>query len=314
MTAAGGLRLDGFIDLPAHAGAGGFDHAAVHAATGRCYVAHTANDALDVIDLPTRAYVGSIGGLRAVAGALVDEASGQVFTSNRGDNTVGVLAPPKEHVEKIAVGIRPNGLAWDPGRGRLLCAHVGDPAVPGSFTVALVDVAGRRRLADVPVPGRTRWTVFDPAAGAFHVNVMDPPAIVVVSAGDPIAIRRVVQIGHAGPHGLDLDAARRRLYCACDAGVLVALDADTGDVVGEAPLAGAPDVVFLDPVRRRLYVAVGDPGVLEVFDTGGVAPCRLGAIVTEAGAHTLAFEPRRGRVCAFLPRTHRAAVFVPETG
>ena len=36
------LRLTGHIDLPAHAGAGGFDHAAIHDATRRLYVAHTA--------------------------------------------------------------------------------------------------------------------------------------------------------------------------------------------------------------------------------------------------------------------------------
>ena len=71
----------------------------------------------------------------------------------------------------------------------------------------------------------------------------------------------------AGPHGLDLDVARRRLFCACDDGRLVEIDADTGAVVRAAPLAGAPDVVFLNVRLARLYVAVGDPGVIEVFDT-----------------------------------------------
>jgi hypothetical protein len=44
------LRLTGHIDLPAHAGRGGFDHAAIHERTRRLYVAHTANDAVDVVD------------------------------------------------------------------------------------------------------------------------------------------------------------------------------------------------------------------------------------------------------------------------
>jgi len=41
------MALDhvGYIDLPPHASAGGFDHAAVHAPRGLLYVAHTANDA-----------------------------------------------------------------------------------------------------------------------------------------------------------------------------------------------------------------------------------------------------------------------------
>ncbi len=302
------LRHLGFIELPAHAGAGGFDHAAVHGPTGRLYVAHTANDALDVVDLAARRYVGSIPGLAAVAGALVTEAPDLVFTSNRGEDTVGIVGPADEaRVEKISVGVRPNGLAYDPGRGRLLVAHVGDPALAGSCTVTVIDVHRRRRIADLSVPGRTRWAVFDPRTDAFHVNIADPPRIVVVGAGDPVAVRRTVAIPGAGPHGLDIDVAGRRLFCACDAATLVEVDADTGDVRRVEAIAGVPDAVFFNAGLRRLYVAVGDPGVIEVFDT---SPLRRREIVpTEAGAHTLAFDPVRNLVCAFLPATHRAAVY-----
>jgi DNA-binding beta-propeller fold protein YncE len=302
------LHLEGYIDLPPHVGDGGFDHAAVHSAMGRCYVAHTANDAVDVIDLVARKYIGSIADLRAVAGALVAEAPDFVFTSNRGEDTVGIFTPTNATVEKVGAGVRPNGLAYDPGRRRLLSAHVGDPAVPGSHTVAIVDVAARRRVADVPVAGRTRWTVYDAHANAFHVNVMDPPQIVVVESADPVRIRRVVSVPHTGPHGLDIDVARRVLFCACDAGVLVEVDADTGAVGAPHAIAGVPDVVFFNASLGRVYVAIGDPGVIEVFDTNPLR--RHETVSTEAGAHTLAFDPQRNLVCAFLPATHRAAVYV----
>lgn len=302
------LRRLGFIDLPPHTGQGGFDHADVHEASGRVYVAHTANDAVDVIDFALQKYVGSIRGLAAVAGALVTESPAAVFTSNRGANTVGIFTPTDEQtVEHVGVGIRPNGLAYDHRRGRLLVAHVGDPAVPVSHTVSIVDVPARQRIADLSVSGRTRWTVYDPVADAFHVNVMEPPQIVVVGAGDPIGIRRIVTMPHTGPHGLDIDVARRRLFCACDAGVLVEVDADSGKRLASARIAGVPDVVFFNAALCRLYVAIGDPGVIEVFDT---APLRHHErILTEAGAHTLSFDASRNAVCAFLPATHRAAVY-----
>ena len=302
------LRHLGFVDLPEHANAGGFDHAAVHEATGRIYVAHTANDAVDVIDVEAQKYVGSIPGLSAVAGALVAANPDLVFTSNRGENTVGVFAPgDAPRVEKIGVGVRPNGLAYDPRRARLLAAHVGDPAVAGSCTVCVVDVRARKRIADIPVAGRTRWTVYDPVADAFHVNVADPPQIVVVESGDPIGVRRRVTIPHAGPHGLDIDVERRRLFCACDAGVLLALEADGSEVIATEPIAGVPDVVFFNARLGRLYVAIGEPGVIEVFDTSPLR--RHETVATEAGAHTLSFDAARNIVCAFLPATHRAAVY-----
>jgi len=307
------LRQLGFVDLPPHEKTGGFDHAAVHEPTGRVYVAHTANDAVDVFDVESRTWLGSIPGLPAVAGALIPDGSDVVFTSNRGENTVGIFAPGKAAaddvppVDKIRVGIRPNGLAFAPRHARLLVAHVGDPTVPASYTVSVIDVATRRLIADLPVPGRTRWAVHDPLADVFHVNIMDPPRIVVVGARDPVGVRRVVEIAEAGPHGLDIDVARRRLYCACDAAVLVEVDADSGRVLARAPLSGAPDVVFLNTRLGRLYVAIGDPGVIDVFD---VAPLgRRERVPTERGAHTLSFDAARDLVCAFLPETHRAAVY-----
>jgi len=305
------LQHRGFVNLPPHVKDGGFDHAAVHEASGRVYVAHTANDAIDVIDIEAHKHIGSVPGLTAVAGALVSESSNLVFSSNRGENTIGIFEPADvPRVEKVDVGIRPNGLAYDPRRARLLSAHVGDPAVAGSFTVSIVDIGARKRIADVPVAGRTRWTVYDPVADVFHVNVMAPPQIVVVAAGDPIAIRRVVTIPHAGPHGLDIDVVRRRLYCACDAGVLLEVDADSGRILATEPIAGVPDVVFFNAGLRRLYVAIGDPGVVEVFDTAPLR--RREAVTTELGAHTLAFDAARNVVCAFLPATHRAAVYADD--
>ena len=304
------LRHLGFIDLPAHVKAGGFDHAAVRPPTGQIYVAHTANDAVDVIDIQKERYLFSIGGLTGVAGALVAEPD-LVFTSNRAENTVGVFtAGERPRVEKIGVGIHPNGLAYDPGRARLLAAHVGDPARPESYTVSIIDVPARKRVADVAVAGRTRWTVYDPLADAFHVNIADPPQIVVLGPGDPVRIRRVVAIPHAGPHGLDIDVTRRRLFCACDAGVLLALDADSGQVLATDTIAGVPDVVFFNAALGRLYVAIGDPGVIEVFDTTPLR--RRETVATEPGAHTLSFDAMRNVVCAFLPASHRAAVYRDE--
>jgi len=302
------LQRIGDVDLPAHVGSGGFDHAAVHRRTGLVYVAHTANGAVDVIDGVAGRFVESIGGLPAVAGALVSDEHDLVFTSNRGEDTVGMFtAGAPAQVLKVGVGVKPNGLAYDPIRRRLLAANVGEPARRDSFTVTLVDTDARRRIADVPVPGRTRWTVWDSAAEVFHVNVMDPPVMVVVDPGR-VAVTRTVEVPAVGPHGLDLDVAARRLFCACDGGRLVELDADTGQVVRDAPLAGVPDVVFFNAALARLYVAIGDPGVIEVFDTRSLR--RSESVTTEKGAHTLAYDADRSLVYAFLPGSHRAAVHV----
>jgi DNA-binding beta-propeller fold protein YncE len=303
------LKNIGYIDLPEHRGAGGFDHADVHSPSDRLYVAHTGNDAIDVIDTAADRYVESVPGLGAVAGALVSEARGLVFTSNRSENTVSVFAPGVERETfKINVGVKPNGLAFDSLRGILIAANIGDPSIPDSHTVSVVDITRRQRIAEVKVPGRTRWAIYDPVRETFFVNISSPALIVAIDARDPTRVSRQYAVPATGPHGLDLDPATGRLLCACDAGVLLAIDTGSGRVLGETPLSGAPDVVFLHAQYKRLYVAIGDPGVIDVVDTGTMR--REEVVPTEAGAHTLALDRKRNKVYAFLPQSHRAAVFV----
>ena len=265
------LHLTGHVALPEHKAKGGFDHAAVHAASGHVYVAHTANDAVDVFDPVSRRHLFSIPGLPGVAGALVSDEGGLIFSSNRAANTIGVFAP----------GPNPS--------------------------VRIIDLAHDARRSEIAVRGRTRWTVFDPGPELFYVNIAQPAEIVVVDPRQPDRIARSFSVPPAGPHGLDLDGATERLFCACDAGVLVTLDARSGKVLDEKPLSGVPDVVFFNRQRQHLYVAIGDPGVIDVFSTSSME--KLATVETEAGAHTTALSPAGDRLYAFLPRTHRAAIY-----
>ncbi len=302
------MRLTGRIELPAHRGPGGFDHAAVQSSAGRLFVAHTSNDAVDIIDCAEGRYLSSIEGLTGVAGALVSEELGYVFTSNRGEDTVGIIdLADYDNLIKVPVGVRPNGLSVDPGRGLLLAANVGNPEVPGSHTVSLVDIEKRQMIHSIPVPGRTRWTVFDETKGRFYVNIAKPSQIVVVEAGNPTKVSRVIEIPAEGPHGLDLDASTGRLFCACDATRLFALDAESGKILLSAELSGAPDVIFFSAARKHLYVAVGDPGVMDVFETDTLQ--RIETVTTAKGVHTLGFDPARNKLYAFEPESHSAAVY-----
>jgi len=302
------LKLTGHVALPEHKAKGGFDHAAVLAASGHVYVAHTANDAVDVFDPVSRRYLFSVPDLPGVAGALVSDESGLIFSSNRAANTIGVFAPGSNPTVRIIdVGRGPNGLAYDPRRQLVVAANVGDPSLPGSHTLSIIDLARDARRTEIAVRGRTRWTVFDPGPELFYVNIAQPAETVVIDPRQPDRIARSFAVPHAGPHGLDVDSATHRLFCACDAGMLVTLDARSGSVLDEKPLSGVPDVVFFNRQRQQLYVAVGDPGVIDVFSTSTME--RLAVVETEPGAHTTALSPAGDRLYAFLPRTNRAAIY-----
>ncbi len=73
------------------------------------------------------------------------------------------------------------------------------------------------------------------------------------------------------------------------------------------PLPGVPDVVMHDPELRRLYVAVGDPGVVCSFDSAHLRA--LETVATEPGAHTTGWDPDGRCLYVFCPGSGGAAVF-----
>ena len=120
-------------------------------------------------------------------------------------------------------------------------------------------------------------------------------------------IRERYKIPAKGPHGLELDPEGRHLFCACDGAKLVAVHLDSGDIRFVGELSGPPDVVFFNSRLGHVYVAVGTPGVIDVFEAKRMK--LLETVSTEKGAHTLAIDEKKNKVYAFLPASHRAAVF-----
>jgi DNA-binding beta-propeller fold protein YncE len=299
------LKEVGRIPLPPHPTDGGFDHAAVSVATSRLYVAHTANHTVDVVDLRSRKFVRSLRDLNGVAGVRVSEERRLLFTSNRGEDTVsGFGLPEEKELFRWPTGRRPNGMAFDPGRGTLLVAGVGQPETGAPPTATLFDTAQGRRKGQLVMPGRMRWATYHAATDAFYVNIADPPCIAQIDGSDVSRVTRLIDVPAQGPHGLEQDPDGRTLYCACDDGKLVVVDLPSGTARVAGSLAGAPDVLWVNPRLGHLYVAIGEPGVVQVFRTDPIAP--LETVSTAEGAHTLTVDPTVDEVFVFLPQTHEA--------
>lgn len=294
------LTPTGFVDLPAHT-AGGFDHGDVRWASGQVYVAHTATGSVEVIDGERLGHVATIPGCPEASGILCVQDDGIVFAAARGAGRVLVIEVASNAVQReVVVGPKPNGLAWDRVRRQLLVADVED------LQARLVDPATGRLLATSSLPGRPRWCVYDRLGDRFLVNIREPARIVVLQAATLEALPSIV-VAVAGPHGLDLDELTGRIFVACDGGAVVVLDRVTGQEQARVPIAGEPDAIWYNAQRRRLYVAIGNPGVVDVVD--GETLRVNEQVVTEAGAHTTAFDPVRQRLYVFLPRRCAAAVY-----
>jgi len=282
----------------------GFDHADVSRGDRRMYVAHTGADRIDVLDCAARSYLRALPDLPGVAGVLVDEAHDLLFSSDRGAARVSVFRCSNEQLlGRVEVGPHPNGLAYDRERRRLYSFNLGEPLGVNS-TASVVELDSMRVIAELPLPGRPRWAVYDPQRDVIYANLQKPAQILVVDC-ERAVIEGALPVPSEGPHGLWLDSGR--LFCAADGGALVVLERDSGEVLKSLPLPGVPDVVMHDPELRRLYVAIGNPGLVCGFDSERLE--QLETVETEAGAHTTCWDPVAHCLYVFCPGSGGAAVY-----
>jgi hypothetical protein len=292
----------GFVALPRGARPG-FDHADVYPRGRRMYVAHTGADRIDVLACESRTYLRALPGLPGVAGVLVDEEHDLLVATDRAAARVSVFRCSDERLlGRVAVGPHPNALAYDRSRRRVYAFNLGEP-VGESCTASVVDLDALQQFAELPLPGRPRWALYDPERDRVYANISRPAEIAIIDA-ERAAIERTLAVPSDGPHGLWLDAGR--LFCAADGGALVVLERDTGEVLASLPLPGVPDVVMHDAEARRAYVAIGEPGLVCSFDAERLE--HVETIETEEGAHTMGWDPVDRCLYVFCPRSCGAIV------
>src|SRR6266567_152017 len=300
------LVLRQYIPLPPHP-AGDFDHGDVYLKSGRIFVANTAAGTVEVIDGEHLHHLTTIPDCPEASGVLCAQEDALIFAAARGAGKLLVIDPTTNAILRtVAVGQKPNGLAWDSRRKHLLVADVQENQA------RLVDPHIGEVMAAVELPGRPRWAVYHQASDRFLVNIRQPAVVAVLSA-DPFVLVERFPVLSPGPHGLDLDQDGRRAFVACDGGTVVTLDLATGREQTRVPIAGSPDAIWHNHQRGRLYVAIAHlgildeaPGVINVVNTQSMTVEEQ--IPTEVGAHTTAYDSLRQRLYVFLPSC-RVAVY-----
>ena len=297
------LTRVGFIPLPPGA-AVGFDHADIYRPGRRMYVAHTGADRVEVLDCARQTLLHSLPDLPGVAGVLVDEEHDLLFTSDRGAARASIFqCSDEELVGRVEVGPHPNGLAYDRRRGRLYAFNLGEP-LGENCSASVVDLDSLQVIGEFHLPGRPRWALYDEERDCVYANIREPAEIAVIDC-EQLEIERTLPVPSEGPHGLWVE--RGRLFCAADGGALVVLDRDSGAVLKSLPLPGVPDVVMHDSDLRRLYVAIGEPGVVCSFDSDQLE--LVETVETGHGAHTTGWDPDSSSLYVFCPLSGGAAIY-----
>jgi len=273
------------IEIPDSTGTA-FDHGAFEPETRRVFIAHTARNCLEVVNSDTNQHIATLRGFPEAAGVVADK--GSVLVTNRGGASVAwVDARTLETRTVLNTGPRPNGVAIVSSLQVAVVACIGDGTHMPQLQV--LGLEGDRRWT-IDLPGRPRWCVVDAKAERVFLAIRDP-SMVLVARLPELNVVQHWPLPSGGAHGMDINHGAGLLYVACDGGLLVEVDTQSGEVRREWPLAGVPDATFFNPKTGLVHVAIEDPGLVQTVDprTGNSSQ-----FITAAGAKTTALiEPDR---------------------
>ncbi len=279
------LVAAGTIEIPDSLGTA-FDHGAFEPESRRVFIAHMARDRLEVVEADSNRHVATLDGFPEAAGVAAGD--GCVLVTNRGSASMAwVDARTLETKAALNTGRRPNGVAFVSPLNAAVVACIGDETHKPQLQV--LGLEGKRRWS-IDLPGRPRWCVIDANAERVFLAIREPSMVLVARLPELNAVQHW-SLPSGGAHGMDIDHGAGLLYVACDGGLLVEVDAQSGEMRHEWPLAGVPDATFFNPKSGLVHVAIGDPGLIQSINSLTGASTQF---ITAVGAKTTALiEPDR---------------------
>ena len=280
-----------------------FDYQSQDAALGRLFISHMGDGTVLVFDIKTNRVIANLPGFPEDTGITAVPSLNRVYVSVTGGwlhqavghGEIAVLnATTLKVVARIPAGRFPDGSAYVPGLHRL---YVSDES---GGTETVIDTVTNRRVATLSLGGSAGMTAFDPISGNIFVNVQSRNVLAEI---DPVANAIIARIPLPRTclhnHGLLIYPKKRLAFIACDHNArLLTLDLQTGKVVSIHTVGRNPDVLALDSVRNRLYVA-SESGVVAVFSIGRHDIRKLGEGVIGDNAHTVSVDTATG--LAYFP-------------
>jgi len=287
------LRQIAAIDLPGPPGKR-FDYLTVDYDDHYLLSAHLAAGLLYVIDTRNNTIVKAISGVPGVEGVEYVPGLKKVYTSDSGDNTIGVVGLKEMAVvKKLPTEAKPDGSAYaDPFRKLYVSDERGKAE-------AIVNVDKDKVIKTLRFDSETGMPQYDPIAQKLYLNLQDQNIFAVINPANDEVVGRYPVGRCQGNHGMALDPEHHRAFLACEGNELMTVfDLDAHRPIAFLPLAAGPDVVKYDPGLKRVYVACYS-GAISVFQEDDPNHFRkLEDFPVQKKVHSLAVDTETHRVYA----------------
>jgi len=287
------LKKVAAFDLP---GPGGkrFDYLTIDAGDHYLLSTHLAAGQTYVIDLRTNAVVATVADTPGAEGVEVVPELKKFYTSNSGDNTIGVVdLQQMKVVKKLPTEAKPDGSTYAPPFHKL---YVSDERGKAE---AIVDVRTDTIVKTLHFDSETGMPQYDPIARKVYVNLQDQNLFAVIDPATDEVVGRYPVGRCTGNHGMTLDPEHHRAFLSCEGNQLMTvMNLETHAPIAFLAMAAGPDVIKVDLGLKRVYVACSS-GAISVFQMDDPDHYRkLEDVPVEKRVHSLAVDPATHRLYA----------------
>jgi DNA-binding beta-propeller fold protein YncE len=267
---------------------GRFDYQSFDVTTGWLWIAHMGQGEVLAFDTREHQVVARVPGMPGVTGIRVAPALHRVFAALSASREVAVLDSRDGRVLAREPGGRfPDGLAYAPPANKLF---VSDEYGQRELVIDVPCSSARR---PIPLGGEAGNTQYDSVAGRIWVAIQTRNQLIAIDPLTDSIVDRIPLPEIEHPHGFYLDAVHRLIYVTGERNAkLGILDLRERRILHLYPVGEEPDVLDLDPVRERLYVAA-ESGVITAFDVHDRTLAPLPEY-RAPHAHSVAVDPATG--------------------
>jgi DNA-binding beta-propeller fold protein YncE len=247
------------FDLPGPPGKR-FDYLTIDADDHYLISAHLAAGQTYVIDLATNKVVATIADTPGAEGVEYVPELKKFYTSNAGDNTIGVVdLKLMKVVKKLPTEKKPDGSTY---AGPFHKLYVSDERGKAE---AIVDVTKDVIIKTLHFDSETGMPQYDPVARKIYVNLQDQDIFAIIDPATDQVVGRFPVGRCKGNHGMALDPEHHRAFLSCEGNNLMTVfDLDKNQPIAFLPMAKDPDVIRFDPGLNRIYAACYS-GAISVF-------------------------------------------------
>lgn len=251
-------------DVPLPGKAARFDYQSFDSAAGRLWIAHMGAGEILAFDVRTRRVVARVPDMSGVTGVRVVPALQRVFASLSGAHEVAVLDSRDGRViARVPGGSFPDGLAYAPDAKKLFVSD------ESGRQELVIDAPSSTARPPIQTGGEVGNTQYDSAATRIWIAVQTRDELVAIDPLTDSMVEHVPVPGIERPHGFYLDPPHHLIYVTGEAnGTLGVLDLRTRRIVHIYRTGKEPDVLAMDPGRRRVFVAA-ETGVISAFEAQG---------------------------------------------